>query len=310
LKRTILNYLVKTLELKRLESQVRGHRRRFEDETRTLLDQASYRQIHVGRAIRRLTEIDHSPSGVAFVSVMPPAETGIAVFTMRLACENPGLLDVFTTFDTTEAYFDTLSVLGDKAELFPIEMLSFIAATRRYKTVIFAVGNSNHNIQVARRLRTIRGLDIAANIVVQVHDPVLFSLSRRILLNRDSIDRAYAQTYPQLKRAFSETPEPALLDLGISGFSALFRESGINRVIVHSDAAAEILIRDFGESPRPPISRLFHPVFPAQQPRRPIRLPPMRGPVIASFGVPGSKSVVKNLISAVCEFRRTSVDPL
>lgn len=300
----MIKALSRLLKLKKLEARVRFHRLRFERNARGILHSGAYLDAHLSDARSRLDQLGPS-IGIALVSPLPPADTGVAHFSARLAIECPGFIDLFATFDSPADYYDTLARIDQAAELFPLEVLSPAARRRQYNMVVFAIANSNHMPPIAERLRSFQRPKAALEVVAEVHDPVLFNLSRKTFSTEREMDAAYKAAYPRLgNRPFSQTEDSVLLDLGICGFAALFRNH-VDRIVVHSEAAREILAEDFSEVPSPPIVKLFHPVFRQPERRNSLEGLKIRHPAMGSFGVPTNGKYSDEILAAARALLKT-----
>lgn len=295
----VLRRISDILELKRLEDRVRHHRLRFADEAKQILSQSSAQVLHALEATRILEHLGESESGIALVSAMPPAKTGVATFSMSLARENPGQLDYFTSFAGLEAYADSRVEVGAENLFFPIEMLSIAHRVRKYKSIIFSVGNSQHSEFVVRKIlgNSLQYTNIRR--YIHLHDPVLFNMCRLIYGSTLSLDAAFACSYPDFLGDFRQTPEFRLRELGISGFSALFADIDLAGAIVHSATAAEIIRQDV-RARNIPIRTLFHPVFRSRDLGALVADPSTVTPTVGCFGVPGKDKYVEEVVRG-CE---------
>lgn len=293
----LARFVSRSLDLKRAEVKLRVARQRLVQETREAAAQASCLNFHASESLRSL-EGNIRKGGVALVTILPPQESGLATFALRLAEENPGSLDLFASFTKLEDLLGVRGQLRGNTPIHPVELLPEVAARRQYDAVVFAIGNSDHNIPIARAVRLLAPLIAGSRKILQVHDPVLFNLGRGVLREGAVLDLAYGAAYPSVAGVFSGMGEEQLIARGISGMSALFVGTGIDEIVVHSSSAAEILSADMAHgSWRRPVRKLFHPVFRstiAELPGLEFSLP---RPILGVFGVPSSDKRV-DLVAA------------
>lgn len=287
----------KALKLKKLEARIREHRLKFEREIQDVLQASTCLNVHIRETTDRILGLGASESGIAIVSPLPPEDTGVSTVSFQLAKEVGGRIDLFTQFRSVGDYYGTLVKLDGAAELFPNDMLPVLAKRRQYHTIIFAIANSHHIVPTAQRLLALRKLGFGGEIVAQVHDPVLFGLARR-LMPWDELNRRCRIAYPRLGgKRFTDATETELLDARISAFGALFGNQ-VDRVIVHSKAARDIILDDMREMEAPHLDTLFLPIS-EDWSRAPMPLKSgLSRPAVGCFGVPGREKYTDEILAA------------
>jgi len=204
---------------------------------------------------------------IAIVTPLPPEKTGIADFSEIVYGETEKF-DLFTWEPSPQR--SIRHIWGD-------------TIAKRYSSIIFVLGNSDHIIPCARLLRAFKGFPaIHTKICLQIHDPVLTNLSSKAQLGgaEEMLDFYSKQiaTKPRLGCIYD-----AYEDHKITGLSYLIEGIRIDSIIVHSKASEEITrseLRRFSTQ-MPRIKVLFHPIF--DSPRR--ALGQQRGFDVGIFGV-------------------------
>jgi glycosyltransferase involved in cell wall biosynthesis len=211
------------------------------------------------------------PKRLAVVSVLPPTESGVARFTLETFRRAGFAVDIFSAFDTPADFLNLFS--NEKLRplsIWHVQTLPFAHHKLGYHAVLVVLANSPHNLPIARALHEVVPM-LEIPIFIQVHDPRLQDLAKGLygLAFEPKFSRTYEQNAPDKQSACIKM----LIDtLNVKG------------IVVHSDAAREIIVCDIGEKP-PPIHKLFHPVFPAGTHTQASK---ERRVTLGTFGVPGS----------------------
>jgi hypothetical protein len=131
---------------------------------------------------------------------------------------------------------------------------------RRYDSIIFFLGNSEHWVPIVRAYHSVAALARETKLYVYAHDPCVLGLVGALM--GAEADRHLITTYAD---AFRGAPiqliVPELLRNGVSGFRALFGSDPPDGIFVNSRAAADIIAADSPRYPRAAVRVLFHPVF-------------------------------------------------
>jgi glycosyltransferase involved in cell wall biosynthesis len=261
-------------------------------------------------SLRRLEAADRSAAPrIAVVSVLPPMETGIADYTLHTFEVSPVAVDVFAPFPDAGAYLAAAHRLrrpDGPLTIHALEALSFALATRRYRAVIWVMGNSAHHLPVLRLMRETRHLAPLAPHWVQLHDPMLFHLTQlyvgQIGRNLAPLLRAAAVAdIPHADWAAVARGDVAtLLDHPGLPARALFNDVPLRGVVLHSRAARDVLRRGWPEIEALEQRRLYLPVLdPFTQ-----RTAPPESPLrIGSFGYPAASKGTDAILAAFRHLR-------
>lgn len=179
---------------------------------------------------------------IAFISTWPPQTTGIAEFSYSLLA-NREEYDVFTFGSTNESNV----------------RLWFEVLSRDYYAVVFAVGNSDHNIELLSFLgkyASLAGKD--TRIIIQLHDPTILSVCDAVL------GKGYCAKWYKAHGII-----PTLMGIGrlsteykLTGIGALLDHCRVDGFLVHSRFAEQLVKQELGLfGVDKPIIRLFMPCF-------------------------------------------------
>lgn len=251
-------------------------------------------------------------AGIAVASVVPPAETGIAHFTVRAFASGATPVDVFFPHDTAAEYLAVASRLcrDDSAiNYFSLEALDLGLAMRDYAAVVWVLGNSDHHIETAKLLRLTRHLPASVPTYIEIHDPVLLNLTARIAVAERTDITALIQQSSGVNLAGVDWERARmgdhreLLDRGATGIPALLNDVRFDGLILHSRAAREMVLRDWGGLDPARANVLFHPVFEPFEEDAPQRRD--KAIRIGTFGVPAASKQTDTVIKAFGLIRRT-----
>lgn len=90
-----------------------------------------------------LERLNASPAGVealAVASIMPPARSGVATFTLRTFRDSPYPVDVFTRYSSAQQYLTALgecSLEGSRIRIFDIAALPVAVSQNRYRSQLY-----------------------------------------------------------------------------------------------------------------------------------------------------------------------------
>ncbi|MBK1658701.1 glycosyltransferase [Paracraurococcus ruber] len=271
--------------------------------------------VTLSRSFQAITAGAPGAGRIAFVSNMPPDDTGIAACSLYSWLGHDGPVDIFCpTIDAD--WFGALGALlaGGAGQggprLLDIGTLLTADQTVGYRAIVFAIGNSPHCYWVHKALKKLGAFSGLDRCVLYVHDPCLLNLVQ----NGSGIS---AQEMVQSMQTIYGRPLPEalapglvewevhekLVEAGILG-PRWFASLGVKRFVVNS-AAAEALLQDDLAGTDTTISRVFHPVFlPRGAPEmmaeaRATRVEDPDGTItIGSFGIPGTSKRTDAIIAA------------
>jgi len=251
------------------------------------------------------------PRPIAVVSVLPPAETGIANYTLRTFEASPVPVDVFAPLDGAAAYLAAsrrLPAPGGPLAVFALEAFSAALALRDYAAVVWVLGNSTHHLSVIRLLRETRHLPPLAPTWVQLHDPVLFNLAR---FHAEEMDSDLATLLRGVLRGDLPGAEWKLVARGDIRsvidhpglpLRALLAGVPLHGVIFHSRAARDLVRPDWPELEGLAQLLLYLPVM---EPFRPRPWTPGPAPRLGTFGYPAASKGTDLVIEAFRRLRAT-----
>ncbi len=250
---------------------------------------------------RQVTRSD----AIAVVSILPPEKSGIANFSLEsfsaadypvdFYCPRLGLANYLALSARMERN-------GSFHRVLPLELLGYGLSTLKYSACIFVLGNSDHNLAVYQAFINWRRLTKLP--IIHLHDPCLWNL---VMADRpgDDVDRIIRDTYPEITLPPGVIGVGEALDAGALGARALLAQRARYGVIVNSEAARELVLR---ELPGAPITTVFHPIFrqPSQHPSGNFR---KAGPLrIGSFGIPDSEKCTEIVLAAFSKLRSRRPD--
>ena len=116
----------------------------------------------------------------AFISVLPPATTGIATCSLRSWLGGREKVDIFCPVGDDDWFFslaDRLSQESDGAcRLFDVRALLLGLHHNRYSAIVIAIGNSYHHHYIFEALGKIQAAGMSHGVVMYIHDPCLLHL--------------------------------------------------------------------------------------------------------------------------------------
>ena len=213
-----------------------------------------------------MREAGFSHGRIAVVAPLPPAQTGIAYATLNSFAPWSKGVDFFGVFSTAAElnlaqYHRALA--GTSHRVFHVDFLPEAIARLNYDAVIFAFGNSAHNVRVVSWLLRMRELAERPAVIAYVHDPVVLNVLRKTSVAMGhSFDELFRRSYDRGALAsFRKSATASLVAQGVTGLRALRRESGVDAIVVNSLAAKALLLADDPHLDEDQVGVLFHPVF-------------------------------------------------
>lgn len=252
---------------------------------------------------------------LAFVSNMPPEDTGIATCSFYSWLGHQGAVDIFCPVKDLDWFVANglkLSGGGNGAARL-LDVGSFLSAdsVNHYRAVVVAVGNSDHCLYIHKLLKKIGAYGGLGRCVLYIHDPCLLNLLQKGLgVSAVELARILEGVYG---RSLADTVKPNMLDWevyedlirhGMLG-PRWFRNFGIRRFLVNSAAAEGLLLEDLSGTDAD-VRRIFHPVFlplgtEGGAERRPWECHRSAVPVltVGTFGIPSEAKRTQDVIEAV-----------
>ena len=262
----------------------------------------------VSDSLRRLqSESDRRRKRLAVISVLPPAETGIAhcAHSTFIAANYP--VDIYTKYRSRSDYLRGVydeRLPPKKVRVFDLDSLPIGLKLNSYIGKVFIIGNSFHNFEIVSALRTERVFPTSVPKFVHIHDPCLLNILRMVCSTEDtsfeSVIRYYYSDYIDDMQKFNNDDD--LSKHGIFGIKALLNSVYLDGIFVNSNTAKEFIRRDWPEFPADRIHVLFHPVFPLQ--RAHCVKENRTGPALGSFGIPSRGKKTELVISVWKQLKR------
>lgn len=275
-----------------------------------LRDQLSSVIVNNAKFIPAVKEVDGSRVvNIAFVTPLPPQDTGIATCSFYSMVDFPVNIDVFTpnpVGDWIAALEKIANPTLDTVRIYSTDQFLSLDAILHYKTIIIAIGNSNHHAYAFEFLKRVGAFQGLHRVWLYVHDPLVLNLIQcGKSLSNNELSQYVRDLYPEretssgLKNVFSQKWElhgfiAKQNVLGLRAFTSL----GIKNFIVNSVAARNFLVNDIESDTI--VKQLFHPCF------LPLNRDPLSPPDISSslrvgtFGIPGGSKLTKLVVEA-CE---------
>lgn len=224
---------------------------------------------------------------MAWVGTAPPAQSGLARFSMECLAAAPMPVDFFTSPRSGADFLATQQRLeaAGRVGVNPLPVLLPACGLHPYDTVVFQVGNAAADFDTWSAFCAIKRMAKARKLLVHLHDTEL-----DVLLEADSPSKASAQWRRSAALQSGAPPHLAAL-------LALFDGRWPDGFILNSEAAAKEVanVAPSGDG-GPEIISAFHPVFPALRHWEPVAV---ERPSILSIGVPGRHKQTYDLIDAV-----------
>jgi len=241
---------------------------------------------------------------IAFISCLPPQETGIATCSLYSWLGFKGAIDYFGPVTDIDWFFSLRRLLagdGDGPRLYDVGGFLSMDSARRYDDIVIAVGNSNHHLYIFDVLRKLASFGSLSRVTFHIHDPCLLNLVQRGAgLSAPQLGVAMSRIYQRkLPMALEDgRAHAALVEQGVLGLR-YFVDAGITRFLVNSTAAQQLVAEDLRGTPAT-VGRIFHPAFlplgaPADETPalRPDRL------VIGVYGAPAHGKGLETITDAV-----------
>lgn len=264
----------------------------------------------IADSVARLRDLgDSGRQALGVVSVLPPAETGVARFTLRTFAAAAHDVDIFAPFAGDAAYLAAPTMVQEAAHLrcFAAESVAEGLRSRNYRALVWVLGNSDHHIPVIRLLRGLRHLPWNVPSWIEIHDPVLLNIAAKIVAADGGSLEEVARRHLGPAAAgidwqtVSTGNHDALIETGFAAVRALLNDVPFAGLIVHSEAARQIVLNDWPDLDPDKIHVLHHPVFERHAPRCDSERSALR---IGSFGVPGHGKLTPLIVSAFRTLQR------
>lgn len=249
----------------------------------------------------------------AFVSNLPPEDTGIATCSLNTWLGYDHALDIFSPVVDVDWFLANGARLkaasGGRVSLYDQRVFMAVASQQDYEAIIIATGNSMHCFYIHEMLKKIEAIGATARTILYIHDPVLLHMIQR------GIPASNSQFCRSLQRIYDRTIDISDVDhladwqlwtkliarniYGMRYFASL----GVKGFIVNSQAARAMLERDLDGLDLFKAT-IFHPVFPSNAPEDMPRGAKPDGLSVGTFGVPNDSKRTREIAEAVALLRK------
>lgn len=257
----------------------------------------------------------------AFISAMPPAETGVATCNFKTLIEANAKVDIFSFWPTLEAFakFEqkkTKGMNGYSASLLPLFL-----GRKRYKSIVISVGNSNEDIFAVSTALQLPLRDFCDRVVLHLHDGCLWNLSSKFkdpkLPNLvAALEKHYDEIVelPSIRQYFREKVSEwqsinHLVSQQLYGLRPIVQSINPHVVCCNSTAAIELLNTDFRNVPKNfSIELTHHPIFSSDA--RKVPCPTTDQPTlrVGMFGIPSNAKGSELVVQACAKLRNSGKD--
>jgi glycosyltransferase involved in cell wall biosynthesis len=279
LSRFVFKLLPATLKAIAIQSYHTLNGRRFVDLKKWISDNRGDRESNnfiVQESFNRLTNLNslgRSPR-LAIVSPTPPAETGIANYTIETYRHSEFEIDIYSSFSTNIDYLSTVyiaEIIRSRAKIYALDTLPYGRSINDYRAVVFTLGNSYHNLPYMLSLLSISKHSQDIRICIHLHDPFVLTLLRLTCEARgrnfvNDLEKSYGKLSIAERIRVESQDYSMLMERGISGVSALFSGIEIYTFIVNSSAGEKFIRADFENNLNQDsdfrVERIFLPILP------------------------------------------------
>ena len=210
------------------------------------------------------------PDRIAFLTNLPPEETGIASCSFYSWLGHTGALDLFCPVVDMDWFLANglRMKTASQNQMRVLDVAAFLTADQinRYKTVVIATGNSNHCLFIHDVLKKAASVGSLERFVLYAHDPCLLNLIQRGTMSTSTeLLQIFEDIYgPRLRLETADlandgATHAALVRAGVLGMR-YFLNAGIKRYLVNSKTALNMVTSDLG-SRDVQVREVFHPVF-------------------------------------------------
>ncbi|MFN6016106.1 MAG: glycosyltransferase [Verrucomicrobiota bacterium] len=275
----VLGYLLHLIEaffrlpkndsrIKKLLQDVKSTNSSFIDISTSFIDISNKRMMSLAQmdSFSRLQAGQERTPQLAFVSCLPPEETGIATCSLYSWLDSEVDVDIFCPVVNEDFYFYNKSELSSKrVQLYDVDTLMSAVVSKQYKNIVLTIGNSDHHAYLFQALKKLRAAGMMGRVALYVHDPVMLNITKwRFNGLVADLSANIIEIYDDVLGHDSRTDHTKFNgcwygEYGIAGVR-IFLKLGITKFLVNSEAAKSILEGDLPKNVAK-VSKIFHPVF-------------------------------------------------
>ena len=198
-------------------------------------------------------EIVRSESLTTWVCSLPPASSGVAVFTGRVLEHSEAPRSYVAYINDSEM---ATQELDQKHSVLSVRDLKCISGST--STMVFVLGNSEHHVKALQAMSDLEGSPHRK--IVYLHDGNLTGLwLMHFTGNFSAFSEAFKAWYPELASDMRNAETSIdFARLGAHGLRPLFELFGVSEFITHSSEVERMLREEIGTAVR--VSRLFLPI--------------------------------------------------
>jgi SAM-dependent methyltransferase len=246
---------------------------------------------------------DSHRKAIALITAIPPAPTGVGIFSLRAFAASLLEVDVFAPFTNSAEYLGAPSfpLAGQNMAFYAAQSIRAGCDVRNYRAVIWVMGNSDDFIPVLQLLRSLRHLPERVPTWIEIHDPCLLNITSKVArLEKSSLRQLVTLDLGEKAsgldwNAIDWGDHTQLLELGFMGIRTMLNDVPLTGLIVHSQAAKQIVQRDWPTFDEARLRVLFHPLFEPYAARNWVGGGGLR---IGTFGVAGDYKQTELIIEA------------
>ncbi len=198
-----------------------------------------------------LKEIQNDKERLAFVTILPPDDSGIAVIGLYSFLESKDEIDIFCPPVDFESYILNSRIIekNNNLRLYNQKDLVLAAKLFSYKKIIIAIGNSSHHFYIIPLLRRLKTEHLEDKVVLYVHDVYLWN----ILFDGQnhtcsSFRKEISEIYGNIKLTSVDDKWTLQKELvhkySLCGFKVFQKKFGIQNVLTNSEIAARLIKKD------------------------------------------------------------------
>ena len=229
-----------------VSDEFRRYMRNLLDDTRILdsdpwlnstSDYATRQRLKVTHSREVLQGIQKHQGRLAVVAPYPPAQTGVATATLQTFEMWEGGVDFYGDFVSLQQLIvaqKELKLRNSSHNVLSHAVLPEALASIGYEAVVFAFGNSSHNVHVVHWLLKAKEITPSSiPVLAYVHDPVIFNLLRMAEVTEGyRFSKLFLQAYGIEKvEQYLYHSYHQLLEAGFCGMRAIARVTRIDHVI-------------------------------------------------------------------------------
>lgn len=252
-------------------------------------------------------------SRVAFVSILPPEDSGIANYSFNIFAnkdiKNP--IDIYCPIKNFREHIRNKGLIKNRfVHIYTLDNFFKFNEIQAYEKIVIAVGGSFHHYYVFDFIRELNERNMLGKTAVYLHDILLrhffryysnLSLFNHALIECELYNPELAKNCTWfLKWLKILKHSQYALNYGLR----FFQWMGINHFVVNSLAAKQLLEKDLDSSRGFSIQTLFLPVISTSSAKETVLQKENGYTYIGSFGIPGPGKCTEQIIRSIKELNK------